>query len=53
MDIISLTTLFGIIGLLCERTFKAIRKSRCNHIHSKCCGSEIDIEREVEDEKKI
>lgn len=53
MDIISLTTLFGIGGLLIERIFKSIRKSRCNHIHSKCCGSEIEIEREIEDEKKI
>jgi|TARA_R100000084_G_scaffold107331_1_gene67103 hypothetical protein len=48
MDLISLGSLLGIIGLLGERVFKSIRKSRCTHIHSKCCGSEIDIERDVE-----
>jgi hypothetical protein len=53
MDIISITSLFGIIGLLTERIFKVIRKSRCTHIHSKCCGSEIEIERQIEEEKKI
>ena len=53
MDIISLTTLFGIGGLLFERIFKSIRKSRCIRIHSKCCGSELDIQRDIEDDKKI
>jgi hypothetical protein len=50
MDLISLGSLIGVFGLLAERMFKAIRKSRCSHIHSKCCGSEIDIERKVEEQ---
>ena len=48
MDLISLGSLIGVFGLLAERVFKAIRKSRCSHIHSKCCVSEIDIDREVD-----
>ncbi len=50
MDLIAFGSLLGIVGLLTERVFKIIRKSRCTHIHSKCCGSEIDIDRKVENE---
>ncbi len=51
MDLISLGSLIGVFGLLSERIFKSIRKSRCVKIHSKCCGNEIDIERKVEEEE--
>lgn len=51
MDLISLGSLIGIFGLLTERIFKSIRKSRCSHIHSKCCGSEIEIDRKVEEDQ--
>ena len=51
MDLISLGSLIGVFGLLAERIFKSIRKSRCVKIHSKCCGSEIDIERKVEEDQ--
>ena len=51
MDLIALGSLIGVIGLLCERVFNSVRKSRCVKIHSKCCGSEIDIERKVQEDE--
>jgi len=51
MDLIALGSLIGVFGLLCERIFKSVRKSRCVKIHSKCCGSEIDIERKVQEDE--
>ena len=50
MDFIALGSLIGIFGLLCERIFKSIRKSRCTKIYSKCCGNVINIERDIEED---
>jgi hypothetical protein len=53
MDLIAFGSLLGVVGLLAERLFKTIRKSRCTHIHSKCCGSEIDIDRKIENNNTL
>jgi len=53
MDIITLISLFGIVGLLGERIFKSIRKSRCKHILCKCCGSQLELDRELENTQEI
>jgi len=53
MDLIAFGSLLGVVGLLAERLFKTIRKSSCTHIHSKCCGSEIDIDRKIENNNTL